>query len=128
MLAFTYNTFLYEGNFSFKDFTLNSLSVLIFIFKYAYGSFDTACFLHMLLLLFSTKSCPTLCHPWTAVHDASLSFTVSRSLFKLTFIESVMLSNHLILCCPLLLLPSVLSQHQGLFQRVSSLHQVTKVL
>ena len=45
--------------------------------------------------------------PWTAAHQASLSFTTSRSLLKLMSIESVMLSNHLILCHPLLLLPSV---------------------
>ena len=44
---------------------------------------------------------------WTAAHQASLSFTVSQSLLKLMSIESVMPSNHLILCCPLLLLPSV---------------------
>ena len=44
--------------------------------------------------------------PWTAAHQASLSFTISRSLLKLTSIESVMPSNHLILCHPLLLLPS----------------------
>ena len=43
--------------------------------------------------------------PWTAAHQASLSITNSRSLLKLTSIESVMSSNHLILCCPLLLLP-----------------------
>ena len=42
----------------------------------------------------------------TAAHQASLSFTISRSLLKLTSIESVMPSNHLILCHPLLLLPS----------------------
>ena len=41
--------------------------------------------------------------PWSAAHQASLSFTVSRSLLKLMSIESVMLSNHLILCDPLLL-------------------------
>ena len=45
---------------------------------------------------------------WTAAHQASLSFTISRSLLKFMFIESVMLSNHLILCCHLLLLPSIL--------------------
>ena len=45
--------------------------------------------------------------PWTAAHQASLSITNSRSLFKLLSIESVMPSNHLILCCPLLLLPSI---------------------
>ena len=39
--------------------------------------------------------------------QASLSFTISWSLLKLMFIESVMLSNHLILCCPLLLLPPI---------------------
>ena len=46
--------------------------------------------------------------PWTAAHQASQSFTISRSLLKLMFIESVMPSNNLILCHPLLLLPSIL--------------------
>ena len=45
--------------------------------------------------------------PQTAAHHASLSITSSQSLLKLMFIESVMPSNHLILCCPLLLLPSI---------------------
>ena len=45
--------------------------------------------------------------PWTAAHQASLSFTICRSLLKLMSIDSVMLSNHLILCHPLLLLPSI---------------------
>ena len=44
---------------------------------------------------------------WTAAHQSSLSFTVSRSLLKLMCIELVMPSNHLILCHPLLLLPSI---------------------
>ena len=45
--------------------------------------------------------------PWTATHQASLSITNSRSLLKLMSIKSVMPSNHLILCHPLLLLPSI---------------------
>ena len=45
--------------------------------------------------------------PWTAAFQASLSFTISWSLLKLMSIESVMQSNHLILCRPLLLLPSI---------------------
>ena len=45
--------------------------------------------------------------PWTAAHQASLSITNSQSLLKLMSIESVMPSNHLILCCPRLLLPSI---------------------
>ena len=47
--------------------------------------------------------------PWIAAHQASLSSSISRSLLKLMSIESVMPSNHLILCCPLLLLPSIFS-------------------
>ena len=45
--------------------------------------------------------------PWTAEQQASLSFTISWSLLKLMSIASVMPSNHLILSCPLLLLPSI---------------------
>ena len=45
--------------------------------------------------------------PWTAACKASLSFTISQSLFKLMSIKSVMPSNHHILCCPLLLPPSI---------------------
>ena len=44
---------------------------------------------------------------WTAAPQASLSFTISQSLLKLRSVESVMPSNHLILCFPLLLLPSI---------------------
>ena len=45
--------------------------------------------------------------PWTAAHQASLFFSISWSVLKLMSIESVMLSNHLMLCHPLLLLPSI---------------------
>ena len=45
--------------------------------------------------------------PWTAAHQASLSFTISQSLPRLIFIESVMLSNHLVLCLLLLHLLSI---------------------
>ena len=56
---------------------------------------------------------PSLSHvrlfatPWTAAHQASLSFTISWGLLKLMSIESAMPSNHLILCRPLLLPPSI---------------------
>ena len=63
-----------------------------------------------LFLLFScsvTQSCLTLVTLWTAARQASLSFTISRSLLKLMSIESVMPSNDLILCHLLLLLPSI---------------------
>ena len=44
--------------------------------------------------------------PWTAARQAPLSFTISQSLLRFMSTELVMLSNHLILCCPLFLLPS----------------------
>ena len=59
------------------------------------------------IVVVQSESCPTLCDPITAAHQVSLSFTISQSLLKLMSIESVMPSNHLILCCPLLLLPSI---------------------
>ena len=61
------------------------------------------CLFYILLLscvqLFSTQ--------WTAARQTFLSFTISQSLLKLISMESVMPSNHLILCHPLLLLPSI---------------------
>ena len=65
-----------------------------------------------------TQSCLTLCDPmdcstpgfvtpWTAARQASLSINNSQSLLKLMSIESVMSSNHFMLCCPLLLLPTI---------------------
>ena len=64
---------------------------------------------------------------WTAVCQASLSITNSQSLPKLMSIESVMPSNHLILSSPSS--PAFnFSRHQGLFQWVSSSHEVAKVL
>ena len=59
--------------------------------------------------------------PWTVAHQASLSITQSWSLFKLMSIELVMPSNHLILCCPLLLLSSIISSIR-VFSSDSVLH------
>ena len=91
-----------------------------------------------------TQSCPTLCDPvgcstpglpvlrslshillsvtpWTAAHQASLSISNSRSLLKLMSTEWVMPSNHLILSCPLLLLPSIFPRIK-IFSNESALH------
>ena len=59
--------------------------------------------------------------PWIAAHQASLSITNSRSLLKLISFESVMPSNHLILCSPLLLLPSIFPSTR-VYSNVSVLH------
>ena len=62
-----------------------------------------------------------LATPWTAAHQASLSITNSQSLPKPLSIESVMPSNHLILCCPLFLLPSIFYSIR-VFSNESALH------
>ena len=68
----------------------------------------------VIVLLFSsvqfssvTQSCWLFATPWITARQASLSITNSQSLPKLMCIESVMPSSHLILCCPLLLLPPI---------------------
>ena len=83
----------------------------------------------LLLKWWSEKlsSVQSLSHVWlfamprTAAHQASLSITSSRSLFKPMSLESVMPSNHLILCLPLLLLPSVFPSIR-VFSNESALH------
>ena len=67
------------------------------------------------------QSCPTPCNPMTAAHQASLSVTNSQSLPKPMSVESVMTSNHLILCRPLLLLPSIFPSIR-VFSNESVLH------
>ena len=59
--------------------------------------------------------------PWTAACQVSLSFTIFLSLLKLMSIESMMPSNHLILCHPLLLLPSIFPSIR-IFSNESALH------
>ena len=68
-----------------------------------------------------TQSCPTLCTPWTAARQAFLTITSSQSLLKLICIELVIPSNNLILCHPLLLLPSVFPSIR-VFSNESALH------
>ena len=59
--------------------------------------------------------------PWTAAHQASLSFTISWNLLKFMSLESMMPSKHLRLCCPILLLPSVFP-NITVFSNESALH------
>ena len=83
--------------------------------------------------MFQFSSVQSLSHvqlfatPWTAVHQASLSITNSWSLLKLMSIELVMPSNHLILCHPFLLLPSIFPSIR-VFSNESDSHQVAKVV
>ena len=72
------------------------------------------------------KLYPTHLTPWTIACQVLLSSAVSQSLLKFVSIELMTLSNHLIFCHSLLF--ASISQHQGLFQWVSSSHQVAKIL
>ena len=71
------------------------------------------------LLLFSRSVMPDSATPWTAECQASLSCTVSWSLLRLMSTESVMPSNHLILCCPLLLLSSIFPSIRVFFNELA---------
>ena len=66
--------------------------------------------------------------PWTAACQAPLSLTISGSWPKFMTIASVMPASHLILWCPLLLLPTVFPRIRDLFQWLSCSHQVTEIL
>ena len=74
------------------------------------------------------QSCPTFVTPWIAARQAPLSITNSQSSLRFTSIESVMPSSHLILYHPPSPPAPNPSQHQSLFQRVNSSHEVAKVL
>ena len=69
----------------------------------------------------SLSRVPLFATPWTEACQASLSITNSQCLLKLMSIESVMTSNHLILCCPLLFLPSIFPNIR-VFSKESVLH------
>ena len=73
------------------------------------------------MLLFSHYVVSNFAASWTVAYQASLSFTMSHSWLKLMSIESVMLSNHLILCCPLPLLLSIFPSIR-VFSKESVLH------
>ena len=116
-----------ETEYMFKNYSVRNLDQLSF--NQLLGSFILSSFklfqgISSVQLLSRVRLFVTL---WTAACQASLSITNSQSGFKLMSISSVMPSNHLILCHSLLLLLSIFT-HPGLFQRVSSLHQVAKVL
>ena len=81
----------------------------------------------LVMYVFGFSSVQLLSHvqlfatPWTTARQASLSITNSQSILKLISIESVMPSNHLILCHPLLLLPSIFPSIR-VFSNESALH------
>ena len=116
-------SFLYNNKYSKQiQKTIGRLSmkyIYMYIYMYIYNMsgkiriFFSSVQLLSCVQLFST--------PWIAARQASLSITNSRSSLKLTSIESVMPSSHLILCHPLFLLPSIFPSIR-VFSNVSALH------
>ena len=95
----------------FRIYTLSLLNKNLRIFnsltKLGHKVWQTRNNYDLKISLFSCSVVSNSATPWTAAHQDSLSFTISLSLLKLMSIECVMPSNHLILCCCLLLLPSI---------------------
>ena len=69
------------------------------------------------------QSCRLFSTPWTEAQQASLSFSIFWSLLKLMSVESVILSNHLILCYPLLFLPSMFTSNRVFLLELQLQHQ-----
>ena len=85
-----------------------------------FSHFLLLCNFNFILVVVQLLSCVRLfATPWTAARQASLSFTISQSLLKLMSIESVMSSNHLVLCHPLLLPPSIFPSIRVFFNEAS---------
>ena len=102
------------------------LQLLLFLFIWIIVSVSCRCITsHSMSIsvqfISVAQSCWTLCDPWTAARQASLSITNSQSSLRLTSIKSVMPSSHLILCRPLLLLPPVPPSIRVLYNE-SALH------
>ena len=99
------------------DFSISPFSSISFFLAY----FDVVKY------FITVSSVRLFATPWTEACQASLSITNSRFSLRLTSIESVMLSSHLILCHPLLLLPPIPPSIRVFFNESTS-HQVAKVL
>ena len=105
-LAFAWYVIFHPFTFSlFMSLYLKSMSYKCIVGLIVFIQFDNLCFLEWMFVVVSHVLLFVI--PWTVAHQASLSFTVSRSLHTFMSFGLVVLSNHLILCHPLLLPPSI---------------------
>ena len=89
-----------------STFTCSSASLFSPLYAFLTSTYNVTLYLPVMFSSVS-QSCATLCYPWTAARQAPLSIINSWSLLKLMSVDSVMPSNHLIICHPLFLLPSI---------------------
>jgi len=100
---------LLQGIFPTQELNQGLLHCKLILYQLSYQGSPFLCIAHGIICDSVQFSCSVISDPWTTAHKASLSITNSWSFLKLMSIESVMPSNHLILCHPLLLLPSIFS-------------------
>ena len=95
----------------YNSFICTLIFMISFLLPLGFVHFSfSSCFSCKVAVVIQSLSCVRLfATPWTAGHQASMSFTISQSLLKLMSTELVMQSNHLILYCPFLLLHSIFS-------------------
>ena len=111
---------LYKWNIFVFFFLRVAFSLILYSQIYSCWHIDYSSFILIIVVL--SLSCAQLFSiPWAAAHQAPMFSTISWNLLKFMSIELVMLSNHLILCCPHLLLPSVFPSIR-IFFNVSTLH------
>ena len=101
----------------YNSFISDLILMISFLLPLGFVHFSfSSCFSCKVDVVIQSLSCVRLfATPWTAAHQASMSFTISQSLLKLMSIELVMPSNHLILYCPFLLLHSIFSSIRVLY-------------
>ena len=91
----------------FMDVVISYIYLRMLYFIYSFLSFVLLTLLHQFSSVQSLSHVWLFVTPWITASQASLSITISQSSLKLTSIESVMPSSHLIFCCPLFLLPPI---------------------
>ena len=96
-------------------------------FKMVYCWKETVIKIHSISSVQSLSRVRLFVTPWTAARQASLSITNCQNSLKLMSIELVMPSNHLILCCPLLLLPSIFPSIRVFSNESALRHQVASI-
>ena len=120
-LRFTHVVAWVNNSFFFFFIAEYSTTWLYHSFSFPFTSISTYALFQFFSSVHLLSHVRLLATPWTTARQASLSITNSRNLLKLMSIESVMPSNHLILCRPLLLLPSIFPSIR-VFSNESVLH------
>ena len=111
-----------------KPWTVNMTSFGCWDIQFSDSGFHVSGNFAVTVMVQPLSRVPLSVTPWTTAHQAPLSFTISQSLLKFMSVSSVILSNHLIFCCPFLLWLHFSPTIRIFFSWVGSSYQVAKVL